>query len=41
MELRTLAVMVFVAGFVWVGFAFFLVKALRSERRKKNEGTEK
>jgi hypothetical protein len=27
--------MILVAGFVWIGFAVFLVKALRSERKRK------
>jgi len=34
-EIETLAVMIVIIGFVWGGFLFFLVKALRSEKRKR------
>jgi hypothetical protein len=27
--------MILVAGFVWIGFTVFLVKALRSEKKRK------
>lgn len=37
MEFKTVAVMVVIVGFVWGGFLFFLLKALRSEKKKKGE----
>jgi len=41
MEIRTLVVMILTAVLVWGGFVFFLVKALKSERRRKTKNRKR
>ncbi len=36
MSLLAILVMVLIGGFVWGGFTFFLVRALRSERAHRH-----